>query len=94
MVQAGIVGTLDGYYPFIRYLSIFFRFFITLSSLFIISYFCFSIDKDGEETPLDLVKDFTALLIIIDVDNIILGFADIKPDHIGFVSILSTSDDD
>ena len=40
------------------------------------------------------MKDFTALLIIIDVDNIILGFADLKPDHIGFMAIMQKAEDE
>ena len=36
-----------------------------------ISYFIFTIDQDGQETCLDQVKDFTALLILIEIDNLV-----------------------
>ena len=87
MIQAGLLGK-DGWRPLFRLITLTSRFIITLLSLCIVSYFCFSIDDKAEEDKLDLVKDFTALLIIIDVDNIILGFADLKPEHIGFMALL------
>lgn len=39
----------------------------------IITYFVFTIDEEGAETPLDQVKDFTALIIIVDIDTILLN---------------------
>lgn len=42
-------------------------------ALYFIPYFIFTIDKNGTETGFDLVKDFTALLILIEIDNMLLS---------------------
>ena len=55
---------------------------ITLMSWIVLSYFIFTIDIDGEETVLDQVKDFTALVIIVEIDNMIVGYSDIKTDEL------------
>jgi len=52
--------------------------------MIIMSWFIFTIDIEGEEDAVDLVKDFTALAIIVDIDSMILGFTDIKYCQIGF----------
>jgi hypothetical protein len=33
--------------------------------------YTFTIDSEGEETAIDLVKDFTAFMILIDIDNLV-----------------------
>jgi len=60
------------------------RILITLSAMVIISWFIYTIDTGGEEDALDLVKDFTALAIIVEIDSMILGFTDIKYVEIDF----------
>ena len=45
-----------------------------------IFYFIFTIDNDFEEKCLDLVKDFTALLILVDLDNM-MSFEDPVPNY-------------
>ena len=55
-------------------------------ALFIITYYIFTTDAENEETPLDQVKDFTALIIIVDIDNILLNeFVDVQIDEIKLV---------
>ena len=53
---------------------------ITLYAMIIITWFILTIDPEGEENALDLVKDFTALAVIVEIDTMILGFTDIKYD--------------
>ena len=55
---------------------------ITLMSWVVLSYFIFTIDEDGEETVLDQVKDFTALVIIVEIDNMVVGYSDTKTDDL------------
>ena len=45
-----------------------------------IMYFIFTIDNDFEEKCLDLVKDFTALLILVDLDNM-MSYEDPVPNY-------------
>ena len=40
--------------------------------------YIFTIDENGEESALDQVKDFTALVIIVDIDNLLSGLFDLK----------------
>jgi len=47
------------------------RMVITIIALIAISWYLITTDIEGEETNLDLVKDFTALMIIIEIDNMI-----------------------
>jgi len=47
--------------------------------MIMITYYIFTTDAENEETPLDQVKDFTALIIIVDIDNILLNeFVDVQ----------------
>jgi len=39
--------------------------------MLIIPLFLFTIDEGGEELALDQVKDFTALIIIVNLDNVL-----------------------
>ena len=39
-----------------------------------ITYYNFTIDEEGTETSLDLVQNFTSLIIIIEIDNLLLGY--------------------
>ena len=48
----------------------------------IITWFIFTIDPDAEETALDLVKDFTSLVIIVEIDSMLIGFAEDKSSEI------------
>ena len=57
------------------------RLLISEWAMIIITYYIFTTDAANEETPLDQVKDFTALIIIIDIDNILLNeFVDVQID--------------
>ena len=47
----------------------FFRIFFNTMLLIIIPLFIFTIDLDGEESAIDLIKDFTALYILAEMDN-------------------------
>jgi len=44
---------------------------ITFCNLIAITWYLLTTEATGDESDLDLVKDFTALLIIIDIDTII-----------------------
>ena len=48
-----------------------FRFGYNIIAAFVIPFFILTIDEEGEETGLDLVKDFTALIIMIEIDNMV-----------------------
>ena len=52
--------------------------------MLLLSWIIFSIDPDGEENELDVVKDFTALVIVVEIDNIIIGFSDIQFSELEF----------
>ena len=56
---------------------------ITLASIIVITWYLFTIDAEGEETVLDQVKDFTALVIIVEIDNMLVGYSDIGLDDLG-----------
>ena len=58
---------------------------MTLSILiiFIIPYYIFTIDADENETRVDQVKDFTALIILIDLDNTLAPTAGVNFDKLG-----------
>jgi len=43
-----------------------------------ITWYLFTIDKEGEENVLDQIKDFTALVIVVEIDNVLVGFSDIR----------------
>jgi len=45
------------------------RVYISCLSTIAITIFIWSIDKEGKENVLDQIKDFTALVIIIQIDD-------------------------
>ena len=61
----------------ISYIKSIYRELITHISLIVITWYLFTLDEDGEETELDQIKDFTALVIIVEIDNMLVGFSDI-----------------
>jgi len=64
----------------ISYIKSIYRELITHISLIVITLYLFTLDEDGEETELDQIKDFTALVIIVEIDNMLVGFSDITLD--------------
>jgi len=48
-----------------------FRMTVNIIIFLVVPYWLFTIDAEGEETAVDQVKDFTALMIIVDLDNIL-----------------------
>ena len=40
--------------------------------------YIFTIDRHGEETALDLVKDFTALVLVINLENFLRTLVDVE----------------
>ena len=76
--------TEHGYYGNIKkvstkdYLYILFRTFITYSAMVLVPWYIMTIDREGEETALDLIKDFAALVIIVDIDNLLSGLFDLE----------------
>ena len=48
-----------------------FRFGYNIIAAVVIPFFILTIDEEGDETGLDLVKDFTALIIMIEIDNMV-----------------------
>jgi len=59
-----------------------FRMTFSLILVFVIPYYLFTIDDDGEETRVDQVKDFTALIILIDLDNTLAPTAGVNFDKL------------
>ena len=47
------------------------RFGYNVIAAVVIPFFILTIDEEGEETGLDLVKDFTALMIMVEIDNMV-----------------------
>ena len=47
-----------------------------------ITYYLFTIDSEGEENVLDQIKDFAALVVVIEIDNMLLGFSDTNIDDL------------
>jgi len=60
------------------YMYMLFRFIITCGAMVFVPWYIFTIDENGEESALDQVKDFTALVIIVDIDNLLSGLFDLK----------------
>jgi len=60
-----------------------FRMTLSILIIFIIPYYIFTIDDDGEESRVDQVKDFTALIILIDLDNTLAPTAGVNFDKLG-----------
>ena len=44
---------------------------VNLVLMFLVTYFIFTIDKDGTETTFTQVRSFTSLIILINIDNIL-----------------------
>ena len=55
---------------------------ITWSLLIAITWYLLTTEAGGDETNLDLVKDFTALVIIVEVDSIIKPLLSIDFDEL------------
>jgi len=49
----------------------YFRAFITKGALILITWYLLTTEPNGDEDNLSLVKDFTALIIIVEIDNMI-----------------------
>ena len=60
------------------HLFILFRTFITYSAMIFVPWYIITIDSEGEEDALDLIKDFAALVIIVDIDNLLSGLFDLE----------------
>jgi len=60
----------------------------------LITFYIFSIDNDYEEKTLDQVKDFTGLLIIVELDNMI-KFDDVVPnfDYLEQLQVVGPNED-
>ena len=58
------------------------RWFVWFMCITLIPIFVITIDAEGEESALDQVKDFTALIIICDIDNILLAASGINFDDL------------
>jgi len=50
----------------------------TAAAILVFNMYIFTIDRHGEETSLDLVKDFTALVLIINLDNFLRTAVDVE----------------
>jgi len=61
---------------------VFIRHGISVVTLVILSFYLFTTDVNNEEGILDQVKDFTALVIIVDIDNMLVGYTDTKKDEL------------
>ena len=51
---------------------------LTASAILVFNMYIFTIDRHGEETALDLVKDFTALVLVINLDNFLRTSVDVE----------------
>ena len=66
----------------LSFLQVFIRHGISVVTLVILSFYLFTTDVNNEEGILDQVKDFTALVIIVDIDNMLVGYTDTKKDEL------------
>lgn len=64
-IQSGALGKRIKFYYFL-YCA---RLFLTNACVPILFLFVLTIDKDEEETTFDVVKDFTSLLVLLEIDN-------------------------
>ena len=74
----------------ISYLSIFFRYVITLTTLGASTIFLFTTNSDNDEAVLDQVKDFTCLVIIVKIDNDLVGYLDVRKHELDILEPLFT----
>lgn len=51
---------------------------LTASAILVFNMYIFTIDRHGEETALDLVKDFTALVLVINLENFLRTLVDVE----------------
>ena len=51
-----------------------FRQLVSSISLLCMTYYNFTIDLEGTETSLSFIQNFTSLVIIIEIDNILVGY--------------------
>jgi len=70
LIEVGLTGEFS-FWTGLRIVIARLRALITLASIVIITWFIFTIDPDAEETALDLVKDFTSLVIIVEIDEML-----------------------
>ena len=54
------------------------RMVVTFSALLTISWYLITTDESGEETHMILVMDFTALMIMIEIDNMVHPLKNVK----------------
>ena len=59
-----------------------FRQILTFIAFIAINFYIFTIDKEGQEEVLDQIKDFTAFFVIVEIDNFLVGYSDIKMDDL------------
>jgi len=77
-----VKGLKTGTKKMYSYFKSIYRELITHMSLIVITWYLFTSDAEGQETVLDQVKDFTALVIIVEIDNMLVGFSDICLDQL------------
>jgi len=58
------------------------RYVVACSGIIIFNVYIFTIDEHGEETSLDLLKDFTALVILIKIGNFLRNAVDIEVEEL------------
>ena len=69
--HAAKICGLAGHNSFLDDFVYYFRTFISKGALILITWYLVTIEPNGSEDNLDLVKDFTALVIIVEIDNMI-----------------------
>jgi len=58
------------------------RMVVTFAALIAITWYLMTTDEEGEESHMDLVMDFTALMIIIEIDNMVQPLKNIRFDEL------------
>ena len=66
-IRTGLLGKDNGFY----YILYSIRLFINAITVPIMFIYVFSIDNACEETKLELVQNFTSLLILLEIDNLV-----------------------
>ena len=61
----------------------FLRIFLNMSLMIVLPYYIFTIDYEATEDAVTQVKDFTALIILIDLDNILAPTAGVDFEKLG-----------
>ena len=56
----------------------FIRQLVSCLALICMTYYNFTIDLEGSESSLDLVQNFTSLVIIIEIDNFLVGYLNLQ----------------